>query len=270
MGSRVQSSAAIQVRGRADAPASQRTRTRGSPPVWATLHNPAVLGLYGFWGGLCLAARSYPRGYDWQYTTISSLLYAERNPEGFLWARAGLVLCGVLGLYWTLSLLPLTSRVAARPYVAGIRTLQLGYLCMICCALLPERSLHLPRDHDMLALAAFLGLCIGTALTTFGAIVRIAAERRLRARPWMLASVLAGLVLSPLVLAALAQAYVAHAFPALPWVNRSWRARGVPAWLSFAFWEWVTCAVLSLYLAALSRITAGARSFASRNPAADA
>jgi hypothetical protein len=76
---------------------------------------------------MLLAARNYPGGYDWPYTTISSLVYAERNPSGFLWA------------------------------------------------------------------------------------------------------------------------------PALPWVSPAWRAREVPVWLSFAFWEWVTCASLSLDPKLLSR-----------------
>jgi len=67
---------------------------------------------------------------------------------------------------------------------------------------------------------------------------------------------LAGFAVSPILLAAVAQAYVSNALPALPWVSLEWRDRGVPVYLSFAFWEWVTCAVFSLYLLALSRATA--------------
>jgi hypothetical protein len=64
---------------------------------------------------------------------------------------------------------------------------------------------------------------------------------------------LAGFALSPIVLGAVAQAYVSHELSALPWVSLVWRKRGVPVYLSFAFWEWVTCAVFSLYVAVLSR-----------------
>lgn len=53
-----------------------------------------------------------------------------------------------------------------------------------------------------------------------------------------------------MVLAGGAQAYV-FSVPSLPWVGLAWRARGVPIYLSLAFWEWVTCAVLSGYLAIL-------------------
>jgi hypothetical protein len=65
---------------------------------------------------------------------------------------------------------------------------------------------------------------------------------------------LAGFALSPIVLGAVAQAYVSHELPALPWVSLVWRKRGVPVYLSFAFWEWVTCAVFSVYVAVLSRV----------------
>src|ERR1700693_4845754 len=34
-----------------------------------------------------------------------------------------------------------------------------------------------------------------------------------------------------------------YALPELKWVSLAWRAGGVPPYVSFAFWEWVTCAV---------------------------
>lgn len=213
---------------------------------------PVVLGLTAFWVGLIIAAHHYPGGYDWQYTTISSLVYAERNPNGFLWARGGMALCGVCGLYWTARVLPNTGqRGLTDP--AGIWILGLGYLCMTCCALFPEQSLRVPRGHDSLALAAFLSLCIGTVLSTFPRVMRSAGLRPLPGARYVQAVILAGAALSPVVLAALAQAYVSRALPSLPWINPVWRARGVPMYLSFAFWEWVTCGVLSLYLVFLSR-----------------
>ena len=59
-------------------------------------------------------------------------------------------------------------------------------------------------------------------------------------------------VLFPILTAGIAEAYVYYVFPRLGWVNLSWRARGIPPYLSFAFWEWVTCVVLSVYMLALS------------------
>jgi len=213
----------------------------------------APLGTLAFWIGMGLAARSHPSEYDWRYMTMSTLVYAERNPSGFLWARGGLFLCGVAGLYWTAELLEGWRRlyIAERPI--GIWVLGLGYLCMTCLAVLPEGRFLTSRTHDLLALAAFVGICVGLAVLSFKLIGQSPYVRRLRGGPCLYASMLAGLALSPIVLGAVAQAYVSQDLPALPWVSLVWRKRGVPVYLSFAFWEWVTCAVFSLYVAVLSR-----------------
>jgi len=87
---------------------------------------------------------------------------------------------------------------------------------------------------------------------------------KLAGSPRLHAGLLAGIALSPIVLAALAQVYVSHALPALPWVSLAWRARGVPVYLSFAFWEWVTCAVFSVYMVVLPRTTLAAQLMVSR------
>lgn len=225
----------------------------------------AVVGVLAFWSGMLIAGREYPSEYDWRYMTISSLVYDDRNPNGYLWARAGIVACGLAGLYWTTALARKGTQrgIAERP--VGIWALRLGYLCMACCALLPERLLGIPRGHDFVALAAFAGVCIGIVHSTFRVAARSARLGRLTGTPTLHAGILAGIPLSPIVLAALAQAYVSHALPALPWVSLAWRARGVPEYLSFAFWEWLTCALFSVYMVVLSR-TAPMIPAASRKP----
>jgi hypothetical protein len=173
-----------------------------------------------------------------------------------LWARAGVLLCGIAGLYWTAKLLRSWKRLCIAERPIGILALGLGYLCMTCCALLPEGLFRLPRGHDVLALAAFVGICAGTAFSTFKVIEQSPRVRRLPGSSRLYAAMLAGFALSPIVLAAVAQAYVSHRLPGLPWVSLVWRERGVPVYLSFAFWEWVGCAVFSLCVAVLSCATA--------------
>jgi hypothetical protein len=107
----------------------------------------------------------------------------------------------------------------------------------------------------MLALAAFISICVGMVHATLETATRGVQRGDLRRSPQLRAVILAGVALAPIVLAALAQAYVSYALPELKWVNLAWRARGVPPYLSFAFWEWVTCAVFSVYMVALSRST---------------
>jgi hypothetical protein len=126
---------------------------------------------------------------------------------------------------------------------------------MSCCAVVPEGRFRVPRGHDFLALAAFVGICVGMALMTFKGIEQSPRVRKLPGSPRLYAWLLAGFAVSPIAVTAVAQAYVSHALPGLPWVSLAWRERGVPVYLSFAFWEWVTCAVFSLYVLVLSRTT---------------
>ena len=60
----------------------------------------------------------------------------------------------------------------------------------------------------------------------------------------------------PVVLAACAQVYASHA--RLPWVTIAWRARHIAMYWSFAFWEWVACALYTLFL--LRLLAVGGRS----------
>jgi hypothetical protein len=224
--------------------------------AWRTT---APLGVAAFWLGLLQAARSYPSGYDWRYITISSLVYPDRNPRGYLWARAGIALCGLAGMYWTALRIRDAKSLAVAEQGAGLWALGVGYLSMTCGALLPTRQLGIPRAHDLLALVAFISICIGLTSCTFRAFASSAAHRDRGASGTLHAALLAGAALSPIGLAAVAQAYVSYALPQLPWVGLTWRARGIPAFLSFAFWEWVACAVFSAYMVALSSVAPPAR-----------
>ena len=132
---------------------------------------------------------------------------------------------------------------------------------MACSVMLPWRLPRLPKEHEILTLLAFVGLCLGIICLGFQT-----AERFIRSRAGDSASrlrfcraALAGVAVLPIFLAGVAEGYVFYVLPQLHWVNLTWRTQGVPNYLSFAFWEWVTCAVLSIYLAILA-LAAKARS----------
>ncbi len=200
-----------------------------------------------------MAAQHYPSEYDWRYTTISSLVYPDRDPGGHWWASGGIFLCGLCGLWCTALLARKGDSASAADRAAGVRALALGSACMACSGLLPERLLPVPKGHEILALTAFLSLCVGIVQMTFRAVA--ARLRRVPGFPGsarVCAGAAASGVLSPILLAALVQAYLASARPELKWVSPSWRALGVPAYLSFAFWEWLTCAVLSASVVVLA------------------
>jgi len=68
----------------------------------------------------------------------------------------------------------------------------------------------------------------------------------------MIGAAVPALLTAPVALAGLVQAYIFYARPDLHWVGLAWRTRAVPVYLSFAFWEWLTIAFLTLYLLVFS------------------
>ena len=130
----------------------------GAPPVaWAVV----PVGVAAFWGGTWMAARHYPQEYDWRYMTISSLLSAERNPAGHLWASAGVVACGICGYCWAALWIRRTRRYGANDPGFAVRALQFGYACMALAAALPDGLLPIAKGHEVLAILAFAGVSYG-------------------------------------------------------------------------------------------------------------
>jgi len=217
----------------------------------------APLGVLAFWVGMLMAARRYPSEYDWRYMPVSNLLSPSRNPAGYLWASAGIVLCSLGGLFWAAILARRGKHEGAGGTLSGIRALQFGNFSMLCAALLPRWLNRIEKGHEILAVLAFVGLLFGMISLMFQSILRTITRRMRRfsghARSY--AAILASAAVFPILLAGLIQAYVRYVFPELPWANIPWRARGAPAYLSFPFWEWVTCVVLSAYIAILSAAT---------------
>jgi len=217
----------------------------------------APFGVLAFWGGMLMAARRYPSGYEWQYMSVSKLLSPDRNPAGHLWASMGVVLCSLCGLCWTAVLAQRRNHEGAGDRPSGIRALQFGYFCMMCAAMVPQWLLRIQKGHEILAVLAFAGLLFGMIRLMFQTSERILRKRMhsLSGRARLYAAILASATVFPILLAGLAQVYVHYVLPELHWVNLSWRAQGVPVYLSFAFWEWVTCVVLSAYMVILTLAT---------------
>jgi hypothetical protein len=212
------------------------------------------VAVLAFWCGGLLAMRRYPTEYDWRYMPLSNLLSPRRDPAGHLWASAGIAVCGLCGLGWSAALARLWNQGTTRSRPSGIRMLQLGSLCMPLAALPPEWLRRIPEGHQLFTLLAFAGGCLGIVYLMFQTIERIFLARPggpVR-RHRIYATTVAGIAVLPILFAALAQAYVFYVLPELGWVKLSWRAEGVQVFLSFAFWEWITCFVLSAYALFLS------------------
>ena len=224
---------------------AERESVADALPRWGACA-AVVLGLLAFWGGIAMAVARYPVEYDWRYMTLTGLLSAGHDPAGHLWASGGIALCSVCGLCWIQLLGRQWMREGARrPRI--IRLLQAGAIFMAGAVVLPQQLIGIRKGHEILVALAFACWCIGM----IGLLFRV-VERALRRwncgsprRRRRYAALFSGVAAAPVLLAGAAQAYVYYALPTLHWVSLSWRAQGIPVYLSFAFWEWVTCAVLS-------------------------
>jgi hypothetical protein len=230
----------------------------------------APLGVLLLWTGLEMSARRFPSEFDWRYMTISVLVSPRDNPPGRAWAAAGIGLCGLAILSWTIAL---SAGRGARPESDrrpnGMSLLRWGAACMAGAALLPLRLPGIPKGHEFLTLMAFVGLSVGLLRLTLDLVGQSSGSNgHVGSRNSRAGIALAALLVAPIVIAGLAQAYVFYVLPELHWVGLSWRARGVPVYLSFAFWEWATVAVLSVYLVVLG-IATGNRPPRSHGPTRD-
>jgi hypothetical protein len=213
-------------------------------------------GLLAFWGGLWLSAKRYPSEFDWRYMTISNLVSPEGNPAGHLWATFGIAACAIGIWCWPAQWGKGRRPQDGAPTALSIWALRMGILCMACAAAVPQSVLRVPKGHEILALLAFFALCVAIVQLTYQAVARRGPDtfEQGASATRLYAGIVAGAALLPVVLAALAQRHVDIALPQLHWVGLEWRDEGVPVYLSFAFWEWVTCAVFSGYLLVISRL----------------
>jgi hypothetical protein len=215
------------------------------------------LGVFLLWTGVEMSARRFPSEFDWRYMTMSVLVSPRDNPPGRAWAAAGIGLCGLAILAWTIALGAGRSARPERDWRPdSVFLLRWGGVCMVGAGLLPLRLPGIPKAHEFLTLMAFAGLCVGLLRLTLDVIGDSRGPNgHVGSRTSRAGVALAALLVAPIVIAGLAQLYVFYVLPELHWVGLSWRARGVPVYLSFAFWEWVTIAVLSVYLVTLGIAT---------------
>ena len=227
----------------------------------------ALVGIAALWIGVAAGAHFYV-GYDWRYMTLSRLLAPDHNPAGHTYASLGIVVCALCELIWATDALRCESRVprsAARPTTAGLTAMQLGMAGMILAAIPANWLLDIPKGHEALATVAFAGLGFGMLHVGFCTVEgTLAGSARGSGRPRFFALLLATAAMTPIVFAGLTQAYVFYAHPELPWVGASWRERGIPAYVSLAFWEWITCAVFSIYMFVIALLTRPAATRPSR------
>ena len=195
--------------------------------------------------GSITAAHYFPGGFDWAYTVASALASQKHNPQGSAWFAAALTLA--MALLWpyvsTLkqhqgSVHPVLARVA----IGSLRTgLVAGALLGLERLLIRDLSALVYKAHEILGLLTFFGLYLG--------IIGLMIHATLRNRSQVFVLLL---TVSPLLAIGITQFWLYIDQRDLGWVDASWRDKGIPVWLSFAFWQWLAIGLLWLGLGLLA------------------
>lgn len=194
-----------------------------------------------------IAAQYFPGGFDWPYTVASALMSQKHNPDGSFWFAASFSLSMLLLWPYVSSLQQRLATFRLHSTRLLITVLRVGLLGGMLLGLeglfIYDVSHWLYKAHELLALLTFLTLYTGILGLLILCFV-LQPQRRWRTL----------LVVIPLVAISTWLLWLYLSQHDLGWVDTSWRDRGIPVWLSFAFWQWWLMVFLWLGMGILNRV----------------
>ncbi len=205
--------------------------------VWGPLLSVAAAALFA------VSAGRFPGGYDWRFDVMCRLGYAHANPDGSAYWAAALFLVCVMGVpccgYFHRRLSVIAPRLSAAARLLLAAGLFFGMVIAVDGLLLPRLNDLFHKLHETVATLAFAAIFFG--VLGFWVVMTRWLRRR---RGWSAGQcvLLSLLVLVPMAGAMISQAYLFFVPNNLGWVGPDWAERGVPVYLSFAFWEWAAIA----------------------------
>ncbi len=213
--------------------------------VWRRPSRAAALGFFAAAlaaaaGGVAMAVRGFPGEFDWMYTVLSHLASPRRNPEGGRWLSGAFIVAVIL-VWPAVTRLGQCGPRGSRGLRAATASLRAGLLGGALLGIEGVTGLRLSdllhKLHEAIALLTFLAF--------YGGVLGHCAVRARESRGFWLP---AGLIVLPILAVGAAQLGLYVDQRDLGWVNTDWRAKGVPLWMSFAFWQWVAAACLAFGL----------------------
>ncbi len=186
--------------------------------------------------GSIMAAQYYPGGFDWFYTVASALASQKHNPIGSVWFAGSLSLSMLLlWLYVSSIKINLSAILPSAGFsITAIRIgLAGGFLLGVERLLIYDLSHWIYNAHEILALFTLLGLYVGV----LGLLLKFIHLKKSNIFPVLL-------IISPLVAIGIAELWLYLDQRDVGWVDTNWREKGIPIWLSFAFWQWLAIGLL--------------------------
>lgn len=186
--------------------------------------------------GSFMAAQYYPGGFDWFYTVASALASHKHNPTGSFWFAGSLSLSMLfLWLYVSSIKGNLSAMLPAAGFaITAIRIgLLFGFLLGAERLFIHDLSRLIDKAHEGIALFTLLGLYIGI----LSLLIQLIHRNKCNIFPVLL-------IVSPLVAIGLGGLWLYIDQRDLGWVDTNWREKGIPIWLSFAFWQWLAIGLI--------------------------
>lgn len=184
--------------------------------------------------GSYMAAQTYPGGFDWFYTVASALASQKHNPGGSVWFAASLSVSMLL-LWLYVSSIKTSLRAFLPAAGFAITAIRIGLVCGFLLGverlLIHDLSHLFYKAHESIALLTMLCLYIGV----LGLLLQLIHYKKSNLFPVLL-------IVSPLVAIGITELWLYFDQRHLGWVNINWREKGIPIWLSFAFWQWLAIA----------------------------
>lgn len=186
--------------------------------------------------GSIMAAQYYPGGFDWFYTVASALASQKHNPTGSVWFAGSLSLSMLLLWLYVSSIKTGLSAILPSAGFA-ITAIRIGLICGFLLGaerlLIHDLSHWIYKAHESLALFTLLGLYVGI----LGLLLQFMHHKKSNIFPVLL-------IVSPLVAIGITELWLYFDQHDLGWVDTNWRDKGIPIWLSFAFWQWLAIGLL--------------------------
>lgn len=186
--------------------------------------------------GSIMAAQYYPGGFDWFYTVASALASQKHNPTGSFWFAGSLSLSMLLLWLYVSSIKTRLSEMLPSSGFA-ISAIRFGLVCGFLLGaerlLIRDLSYWINNAHEILALLTLLGLYIGI----LGLLSQFIHLKKSNIFPMLL-------VMSPLIAIGIGGLWLYLEQRDVGWVNTDWREKGLPIWLSFAFWQWLAIGLI--------------------------
>ena len=186
--------------------------------------------------GSIMAAQYYPGGFDWFYTVASALASQKNNPTGSVWFAGSLSLSMLLLWLYVSSIK--TGLDAILPSAGfAITSIRFGLVCGFLLGaerlLIYDLSHWIYKAHEILAFVTLLGLYVGI----LGLLLQFIHLKKSNIFPVLL-------IVTPLVVIGITELWLYLEQRDVGWVDTLWREKGLPIWLSFAFWQWLAIGLL--------------------------